>query len=117
MESRVVVGHVKPILLRDVRIGRLFGQLTPQKPSEVMADVDHPITKALMEQLPKMENPALQELRVFLTDPERGGEYSASKQEDVDSWIGLVDLEIEHRRSEAGVAFRSVMSLFKQRKR
>jgi hypothetical protein len=108
----VVTAHIKPILLRDVRLHRLIVPEKPPVPSEVMADVSHPITKALMQQLPKMLNPDLALLREMLLDPERGGAYSSSKQIDVDSWVGLVDLEIEHRKLEGAQAFQHMMGLF-----
>jgi hypothetical protein len=112
--SKIVVGYVAPILLRNVRLHRLE-QTPPTPPSQVMANVDHPITKELMENLPKMLNPDLALLRAMLTDPERGGFASASSQEDVDSWVGLVDLEIEHRRSEGSRIFQHVVGLFRRR--
>ena len=116
-QQGVVVAYIKPILLRDVRLHRLFVDEKPQAPSTVMADVDHPITKALMQQLPKMANPDLHLLRTFLLDPERGGAYSSSKQEDVDSWVGMVDLEIEHRKREGAEVFKNVMGLFQRSKK
>jgi hypothetical protein len=110
-QQGVVVANIKPILLRDVRLHRI-GDVQPQAPSTVMADVSNEVTKGLMDGLPKMLNSDLALLREMLLDPERGGAYSSSKQEDVDSWVGLVDLEIEHRKREASEAFKSIMSLF-----
>lgn len=116
--SQIVSAAIKPILLRNMKMGRLFG-LTPQSDAErtVMVDATHPITKALMQQLPKLANPALYELRVFLLDPERDGSNSASTLRDIDSWVGLVDAEIEWRKKEAGVAFAGVMGLFARKPR
>lgn len=113
-QQGIVVANIKPILLRDVKLHRLMQPEQPPIACEVMADVNHPITKALMERLPKMINSDLALLREMLLDPERGGAYSSSKQIDVDSWVGLVDLEIQHRKREGAEVFKGMIALFSQ---
>lgn len=112
----IVTATIKPILLGDLKLPRMFACEAPPIPeSKVMADVDHPITKALMEGLPRMSNPDLKRLRAMLLDPERGGAYSSSKQIDIDSWVGLVDLEIEYRKREGSKLFETILHLFQKK--
>lgn len=109
--SRIVQGKIGPIHAHDVRWGRLFGD----QPG-VQADNNHPITLALIEQLPKLTDAALKELRAHTARSDRAELGSASSPEDVKNWLRMIDAEMAYRQREKKGLVARVFAAFRGEK-
>lgn len=99
--SRIVTGYIGPIHACDVRWGRVFGDGSAKGVDrDVQADVTHPITQAMIEQLPKLTDKALADLRKHTASPLRQELGSVSKPEDVATWLRMIDAEMAYRQRE-----------------
>lgn len=98
--SRIVTGTIGPIHACDVRWGRLFDGPVKGVDRDVQADASHPITRVMIEQIPKLTDPALRELRKHAASPHRNDQGSVSKPSDVATWIHMIDAEMAYRQRE-----------------
>lgn len=112
--SRIVKGTIGPIHATDIRWGRIFDGKALGVEIGVQADETHPITRAMIEQLPKMTDGALKELRAHTASPHREETGSVSKVEDVKTWLRMIDAELAYRQQEKrGLVARVFSSFFK----
>lgn len=98
--SRIVQGTIGPIHACDIRWGRLFDGSAKGVDRDVQADLTHPITQAMIEQLPKLTDAALKDLRKLVASPNREEMGSVSKPEDVKTWLRMIDAEMAYRQRE-----------------
>lgn len=104
MKPRIVTAQIGPIRAQDIRFPWQGAQL-----AAVDADPKHPITLALMQNLPKLDDQGLRLLKQHM----ESHDYrlnSMSKKEDVESWILMVNNEIIHRQKETQSALASLLS-------
>jgi hypothetical protein len=108
MKPRLAIASIGPIHAKDLR----FPKASP-KPFdlELSVDIDHPITKALMEQLPKLNDLGVAKLREHLLTY-NGRTNAMSSLQDVESWIAMVDEEIAHRAREQQGMLSTLLQIF-----
>ena len=94
--SRIVTATIGPIRATDLKLKSLLTE------DHRKVDQQHPITKAMMEQLPRQSLDDLLVLRAYLRGRDSKAAGSMSTQEDIDSWIWMVEEEIKHRQKAAG---------------
>jgi hypothetical protein len=98
--SRVVTALIEPIQAKKLlpMKQRLHAITASHEPGTSAIDHDHPITKALVEQLPKLTYGDLEAVRARLTmsntRDQRWNNRSASER---DGWIRLVNAEMQSR--------------------
>lgn len=103
--SRIVTALIEPIQaskLLPMR-HRLQAITASHEPGTAAPDFDHPITKAMVERLPKLTYGELEAVRAHLMKHDVGSWLSDAQ--DVDSWLRLVNAELQqrdHDRERAG---------------
>lgn len=97
--SRIVTASIGPIKVRDLRLAAFS-----------VVDREHPITKSMLEHLPRLPDLDLRYLRKYLLawDGKSGGNTTSK---DVESWIKLVDAEINQRTAECADLISSVVAV------
>lgn len=123
MESRVVTGYIGPIKANRIKLGRmsmiLGGSITADPPVDIVADPSHPITRDMLEQLPRLNDAELLQVRELLsmTDEEhekRGRSWVGSTPIQVASWLSMVDEEIRFRARERRGLYDILKATFKR---
>ena len=102
--SKIVSVTMGPIRAKDLRLTSLVSE------DHRKVDADNPITKAMMSQLPRLSLEDLITVRTFLQRRDSKAAGSMSTQEDVDSWIYMVEEEIRFRQKTAGGLLASLLS-------
>lgn len=111
--SRIVQGTIGPIRAHDIRWGRIFDGQANGVDYNVQADESHPITRAMIEQLPKLTDKALKDLRAHTARTDRQELGSVSKPEDVKLWLRMIDAEIAYRQREKRGIVAKVFAAFR----
>ncbi len=107
--SRIVQAQIGPIRADKIRLK----PVTKEEPkTDGKVDPEHPITKAMLERLPKMSFSDLEILLTHLKNKEAYATGSMSKAEDVDSWIWMVEEELKFRERESRGLLASLLSKF-----
>lgn len=94
MKSVIVQASIGPIHAADIR---LPPPGVPLFDADRLVDQKHPITKTLMEQLPRLSDDELTAVRKHL-EAYNGRVNAMSSLSDVESWIAMVDLEVTFRQ-------------------
>lgn len=102
--SRIVQAQIGPIKAKDLKLKSLFTE------DHRKVDAGHPITKAMMEQLPKLTLEELFTLRTFIQNRDSKTTGPMSKQEDIDSWVYMVEEELRFRQKNVGSLLASLLS-------
>lgn len=105
MKPRIVTASIGPIQAKNIRFPASVFE------AEVRIEVDpkHPITVALSQQLPRLDDLGLQALKNHMVR-QNGQTNSMSRKDDVESWIAMVDQEINYRKKEQMDALTSLLS-------
>lgn len=102
--SRIVVGEIGPITAHKIRLPGFANSNTKN-----LVDPEHPITAALMQQLPKLSLGDLMVLRDYVNNYS-AKDSSMSKPEDIDSWIYMVEEEISYREKDSRNLLTAILS-------
>lgn len=102
MSSKIVSGAIGPIHAHKLRLKSLLLQdaATPR----------NPITQQMYERLPRMTPTELGELRAYLVARDPNEPNGMCDQDDVDSWVAMVDAEIRCRHSDSLSALLKLLS-------
>lgn len=91
--SKIVTASIGPIQAHKLRLKNLTLQDA--------ASSTHPVTIQLYERLPRMTVDELNELRKYLKARDPREPNSMCDQDDVDSWVAMVDNELKCRHSDS----------------
>ena len=108
MTSRIVTAIIEPIRAKDLlpMRAKLQSITAAHEPGTAPPDFDHPITKAMVEQLPKLTYGELEAVRqrLMMSSGDDKGKRWLSNASDRDGWLRLVNAEMQHRDRDRELA-------------
>ncbi len=110
--SRIVTALIEPISAKKLLPMRhaLQAITAAHEPGTTPPDYDHPITKALVQQLPTLTYGQLEAVRERLMMPnDRDQRWVNSSATERDGWIRLVNAELQQRDRDRELAGESII--------
>ncbi len=106
--SRIVTALIEPVSAKKLLPMRAALQsiAASHAPGTAAPDFDHPITKAMVQQLPKLSYADLEAVRAKLMTHD--GTWITNAR-DVDGWLRLVNAELQSRDADRELASISII--------